>query len=345
MRQHVAQAYLATLDPNKYALFAEEVGSNDKRLCIVNVFDEFIKRFLRNRYQYFNECIDPLKPCRLFIDADEKWDGIPSLQVQLRYVQDIQVAVQQRLGYEVLEPPVVLTSSRERKFSLHLIWTNVWFEHAAQLKSFMAPIALQKIGGVGIDEAVYPTHAVTFLRMPYNRKKKSNSPLVPLGGNPEFSLDIFCASVLTFHSGHGTCPLLLPTTPFVHVDSTLIPRTYPSLRGEIEGPMHDTMGEVIRWMTYIYPLFKENRPSASSEGFVFTTPYFCHIADRWHKSNPTFINCDKQGRVTRCCCDGNCRVRFDMPFSAHQVVRSTIAVSIDWRYLPTEDTVKKSKLM
>jgi hypothetical protein len=301
-------------------LFEKEVGSNKKRLCYLFTFSEFLDAMEKHPSdRFWNECIFGYKPCKLYMDCEKKGNDLSVLD----YVNEIQKQVVELLHPKEISFPLVFSACREGKFSVHLIWSDVWFPNAIQVGTFVKQI--EQVMNVSIDSTVYPhNHYPAFLRMPFNKKRcEFTSNLLPIPSEP-FTVDSFCSGLITFHS--AMCPSKLkPIGIFQAVPIPPLPFIPPENSLETTKVMDD----VIEFMSKAYPLFSPMVKTMKSDGtFSFYTKFYCKIANRWHANNNTSVYSDIHGNIFAYCMDEDCKVPIKLDFTVHTVVMSKSMFSL-----------------
>lgn len=345
MNRTKAIAYLNLLnDPNKF-IFEFDSGLVSKS-CIVVSFDDFFNRVCGQRMyeRTWNEHINRRKPCKMFLDCELKdltaRDVVANVYV-LRVHAEVQKCVAATfLG--VIDMPLVLQGSRPGVFSVHLVWENFWCENVDPIKAITDHVAAMNIMGVDVDTGVCPTKdgVPHTLRMPYCSKKSDRSagPLLPTcDPSSEFSRELFCRHLLTFHSGHTDAGAPLTPLPKRLFSLDDLPETVsrPIKRGKhdeylVDG---DTSSPVfaLDWMESVLPLCRRaGFARRVNGGWKCYTRAFCCKAQRWHKKNAMYLNCDAYGELIMTCSDSDCRTVYHQHVSEHEYRVASEPWSVDW---------------
>lgn len=145
-------------------------------------FNAFLAAFLGNRKaRFWHECIFPHRPCRLYADIEFTGD-------EMRLGEARRIEVEENVRRRLLErnpdvprawtEPIVLDACRPDKYSVHLIYENVWFASGSDAGRFMQ--------GVPYVDPHYPARDKTvWLRMPFSAKRAFANPLLPREPKPE----------------------------------------------------------------------------------------------------------------------------------------------------------------
>lgn len=313
------------LDESTKFIFEKEIGLHGAHLCEIMTFDAFLKLMTNSRpiQRTWHELIWPMHPCKLFMDCENDWDGLPSDESIFDFVNAIHGLVQTKLGIPTLELPIILTCCRDKRFSLHLIW-NRWFPTAIQCGNFVKLNFTDQIHGVKIDLAVYPDTQESFhtLRMPFNCKTTMYHHFYPFQLNPKFTPIDFCKSLVTFHRKFH---LMLP-------EIEIIRGLYESISTPISLKKHGIMSEIHRdivslfvdYMKQTSPAFKCHSSSLNEYGGIeLKISTYCPIADRWHATHWIFICIEACGRIRLTCPSTECRKRsIYLPVTVSDLIQS-----------------------
>lgn len=325
-------------------LFEYECGMGGAHLCVIETLDEFLQRIARQKSPLaWHEVLFLEKPCLLFMDCERTGD--PSEIDQDQYVQRVHEQVQACVQhYQIIQPPKVIIGSRPGKFSLHLIW-NLWCESMHPIRLICDFIRKQNIMDVTIDTQVIPANPgrPKTMRMVYSCKltQATENILVPQGGPVQFSPQVLCDHLLTFHSEHSHAWTLskLPSSLFAVRNLPGFIQAGVStkrLRFEEEGDMETTSEDVavLDWMEMVFPLFQRTCLVRLTNGAWRCSGFiFCHVSNKWHKSNQTYVHADHRGCITFVCADVDCRVSILQGFTESQIRVSRQPLTTQWNII------------
>lgn len=294
-------------------LVSFEVYKATQKKCVYDYKIITLEQFLKDlssstTYNCYHEIIFGNKPCRLFIDLDAKPLDIKQEEEIINQIKTI-MAIKFFESYNIpLPDPIILSSSRQDKTSLHMIWP-IWFEQACMIRNFILnvfPTPLEH--GIVIDPQVYPSDVLTHrtLRMPYSGKlipsrNKSCFPCIPWKGTPNFDQNIFIKACLTFNQNHH--PLFSPCVPTVSGD--ILKKNPFTVNTNLD---YSVVNKVIEWFIIMYNISSISNISSKEDGsFSFRCRIYCFIAGRVHKSNGAYINGLSNSSITQVCMDEECR--------------------------------------
>lgn len=329
-RSEAVEAYLQQPEPRAKHIF--EYDQKKYKLSTLRTFDEFMEGVHKN--MYWNEVIFYSEPCKLYMDCELECEIQPNRD---EYVTLVHQAVCRASNKPDLQPPLVIDGSRTGKFSLHLIWSSLWCKSPDPVARIASAVKKEMIMGVSVDMMVYPSDnkSPKTLRMPYCGKlvePEAGIMLPTSSATNEFDTGVFCAHLITFHSGHSS-KYPLPALPETLFD---FDKTYETLMEEAgkrarldEGAPEDV--HILDWLETTDPLFtKENLKRNADGGWVCYGSLYCKTSERWHKHNSVYVNADRWGNVTQVCSDFECRQSIPLPHTEHEHVVFDTQVNIDW---------------
>jgi hypothetical protein len=322
--------------PHDKHVFEYDVNAFGKK-CIVSTFDDFMDYNMNQKeMRVWNEHIRLSDPCRMFMDCEMDHENAPECIDLNKYVELIHSEVVKLVGE--VDFPLIIQGSRKGKFSIHLIWSSLWCENIEPILYVAEQIKAMEIMNVIIDLGVYPTKPLVpkTLRMPFCGKIVNPSaglmcPLIDGVKIKEFDPAVFCKYLLSFHSNHTTKGYPLPELPDKLYS---LPKSVKRIRlvdGEQTWKDDGTVLHVLDWLEDVTPLFKRSSlRSVDNGGWKCYGTLYCNVAERWHKGNNTYVNCDQYGNIYFTCSDEDCRVSVRQKYSEHQHVVFDTKWNIDW---------------
>jgi hypothetical protein len=315
------------------------------KLCETCTFDNFMAKITPEKPMYWNEVIWSHKPARMYMDCEYKNIDAPDKIDLNNYVQLVHQHVQACVQHVIpsLDPPLVLVCSRKYVFSVHLIWSTLWCATIEPIRQIAGMVNIKRLMGVDIDMNVYPTKRETprTLRMPFCGKLKDQSAgnMLPYVKNKlinTFEASIFCQYLITFStecSKEHNLPVL-PDNVLISLETTAVTTVVTNKRVELADWDPDVTVHALDWMESIHPLFERRSFKMHIDGeWACYGVMYCQHANKWHKSNNMYVNCDKFGVVTCTCSDYLCKVPVRQMLTEHQHKIANTPWNVDWKTL------------
>lgn len=256
--------------------------------------------------RYCHEPIIPDKPCCLFMDCELKLEEGSDGPDPMEFATSVHLLVSFKLFPKEAGRVSILNASRKGRFSVHLIWREVWFERAEEIRDWVESLAEDPEIGSAIDLNPYPRRGgkMKTLRMPFNKKQTGGFPLLPFP-DQGYSKSCFLDHLLTFREGMSP-DILKASMEFVQVE-------VPKKKARLESPKEQQVSlemveNAMQWMRITMPLFKglHAKTDEKTGELSVRENMFCTVAQRVHSSNHAYVSFKPNGKITVRCLSSHC---------------------------------------
>jgi hypothetical protein len=285
-----------------------------------DMFCDFYINDITESDRLYHDVIDPNDPCRLHFDLD--YEGTDEMKF-LSKVNELELAVKEFLsshfGTCMERPPIKWTCSRPGKFSMHLVYDQVWFSTGIQcvhaVKEILKICPPEDI----IDEKIYSMRTRKNFRLPYSIKldkrndDKSSPPFIPFGGlnGDKIDVDLLLRSFLTYRNTKRTGYFSqriepLPTT-------LLCTQNTPTLLPFIVKQTFEyhNNGDIKRWVEDHFDAKRiYDRTENGRIALIIVPGIVCPMKRDRHTSNNTLFHCCSSTTAYFFCPD--CRVSWKL---------------------------------
>lgn len=293
--------------------------------------------------KFVHETIYGGRPMRLVIDLDGSFEGEPTddevRQVANRYDSIVTYLLK---GFNMEVQPIVIknhsetlpymlmSGSRDSKFSAHVLW-NVGFETPVHCRGFVEKIIanMPNEENIAIDTNIYRTSGrCSTLRMAYSKKRQVDVLMCPVDF-PEFSIEAWAASLVTFHSEMDSTLGLLELPVFVPI-ALAIPKRIRVVEDDDsitdENRAYVYRQKVLDWLVRTSPSIHVVQQNHSS----IQIRVYCRCAMKVHNSNTMYLGTKLDGSVSLYCTSETCKRRVAMLYPDTKAIVANSPVEIDW---------------
>lgn len=313
---------------------------------------QFLQQYMENPSERFwHEIVLPERPCRLYVDIE--FYNIDFAEAEgRRMLVEAEVArrlddlgAKQPLQQQARAPsikslgkqkPLRFDASVPGKYSVHLVYPDVWFASGRDAGAFMQDVTF-------VDMHYPVRNKPVWFRMPYSEKRGRDNPLLPRKKGLEvpqtkaaLNTEILARALVSTWSldDSGSSPLArsFPPPPRAeHLYKVALPvpaedaawsRPAVSLLppGEQREVAEELRCRAERVLEYLRLAYSPSADQCHFYGFatderggwscIATPGFFCHAAGRTHRANNVYIHSPDAATVYMACPDAECRRRF-----------------------------------
>ena len=303
-------------------------------MCRILRFDDYLATRIHGKKPcYDHEVIRPDKRCRIFMDCEKNLGPVSdSAKIivsepvdEEKYVKDLHAALEKVVGKTMNMPLVIgkpVGVERKDRFSVHLLWeedvSNPWV-----VRKMVDMLKFENDQGVTIDASVYSETSCKTLRMPWSFKvgKGPEVCLVPKGSDYVFNPELFCKSLVTFHSEHSS-KWIMPIFKSLEVVFLEPPRK--KLVSEVPEEIAIAMKGLSMLEPGFYPTMLKVDESGHAE---MRSPMWCTFASREHASNKAYVHIYKSGLIKTHCPDPECQKTSIIPYSVSELALGEVDIN------------------
>jgi hypothetical protein len=169
------------------------------------------------------------RPCKLHVDVEFHYTTFEEGERRRVWLQEeIYRRLQHALGLQKEPECIILDSSSPIKYSVHLIYPDVWFEAPVHIKELLDGLYLLKPykkksweekepeeAKHVVDKHYSTTKSNLWMRFPYNHKREFKIPLLPRGIK-SFSPEVFGRCCISLYSDESPWSTYFPRPKYVY---------------------------------------------------------------------------------------------------------------------------------
>ena len=287
------------------------------------LFKEWVLQSITVPECAIHEVILPGYPVRLFLDIECKGTDLTQEVCEARFadvlkrVRDSFVSEEKLGDLKSLGAPIILDATKYPvKFSVHVVFPNVWFVDSGHLGRFIRPIA-EKFPAGFVDVGVYRERSISQLRMAYTNRPEDPSRIFRPRKGPQ---TLTLASWNFFVRCCVGCTVAIPSDSLLSFGTSEDPKRTKFSGQDGDGNSAQASVEIERVVKYIEiihgPIKIQNTRLDGDGGwtFKFVPGLFCEArakekGDGYHAQTSTIIGKDAYGKVYHLCMDDQCRTR------------------------------------
>lgn len=241
--------------------------------------------------QPFHELISAKDPCKLLVDIEGK-PGVDFKDLEAfnehtkRCIAKIRKYLIEACNVQnkaLLVKLCICENHREKKFSVHVCFPDVWFQYPVQLRNFLESIFKR----TEVDYLIYPTRedAPGSIRLPWGRVTNGNSVMTPVGLQDERDYFKYSCTLFTREEFQQKNMFHFESKPSKQMkmisDAPCTPRLYDYIHEYIlqmfQGVSRGRGKDNLCWKA----------PNISNRTF-----YACPHLGRRHSANGIYVHCE-----------------------------------------------------